>query len=416
MKLKSLFLTSLAALALGACSNNDNDAVSNVGEKNFAFSITMPAAGFTSRADSYTAGAKDWGTVDENNFVSVDILVGTVSKSFVLADFTKTTDATAQTITYTLNADKYLSVAPGTYACKAIVNAAMPTAASKAGAYATIDGIVGTGDFAAPNNFIMTGTASATVTANQTSTAVIPVDRIAAKLETVAAKSTGDTPTDVTSFTNDGLTFTILNYTFLNLNKTSNYWAAAGVFVPTATTGYFQYCAMDKSNAFTYPTATAKTIGHVTYCLENGSTVPTKVVYAVKVSGTIGSTALVDGANFYKVGNTVYPSFAALDAANAQAYSKTYGLSDTSSFADFNTAGVQKFTAGVCYYVKDIKTVTGSTSTSTIARNNWYKLRVTNISGIGSPVVDPPTPPTQTLLSLQVVINPWAVNVNDFDL
>jgi hypothetical protein len=58
-------------------------------------------------------------------------------------------------------------LAPGTYACKAIVNAAMPTAASKAGAYATIDGIVGTGDFAAPNNFIMTGTASATVTANQ---------------------------------------------------------------------------------------------------------------------------------------------------------------------------------------------------------------------------------------------------------
>jgi hypothetical protein len=149
------------------------------------------------------------------------------------------------------------------------------------------------------------------------------------------------------------------------------------------------------------------------YCFENSNAaLSTKVVYAAKISGT----DIVAGKNLYVKDGKLYKSFKALDDAFDNIYSKTWKLNDeSSSYEQFLNAGVKQYAGGICYYVQNIMTA-GTTATAKIVRNNWYKLNVKSISGLGLPVVDPKEDVDPTMLDLEIIVNPWTVNTNSFDL
>lgn len=49
-------------------------------------------------------------------------------------------------------------------------------------------------------------------------------------------------------------------------------------------------------------------------------------------------------------------------------------------------------------------------------RNNWYKLTVKNIKEIGHPTPAKDPEDKDTKLVVETTINPWTIQINDFDL
>jgi hypothetical protein len=430
MKLKSLLLTSMVALALGACSNA-NDAVENAETKTdaaFSFSIAMPASSASSRA--VEAGGTNAGSDAENKLTKVAIVLkystngsADVTKTFNAADFTCTQNDADKTVVYTLNDDKKIEIAAGTFTAYAVVNGGMV----ELGATITKDygtDLAGlTSNVAKDNEFMMSGfKTDNTVDAGHTVTAKINVDRVVAKIQEVSTNS--EFTTTVKTTDNDAIIITLQNFTLLNLNRTSNVFTTsdgtntldyANYSLATSSADQFgNYFLASQTNSFAYSTATAKTINNATvYCFENSNAaLSTKVVYAAKISGT----DIVAGKNLYVKDGKLYKSFKALDDAFDNIYSKTWKLNDeSSSYEQFLNAGVKQYAGGICYYVQNIMTA-GTTATAKIVRNNWYKLNVKSISGLGLPVVDPKEDVDPTMLDLEIIVNPWTVNTNSFDL
>ena len=74
---------------------------------------------------------------------------------------------------------------------------------------------------------------------------------------------------------------------------------------------------------------------------------------------------------------------------------------------------MKRYKSGRCYYEAEIL---HSTEGASIIRNNWYKLSVRTISDLGTP--DPVKEPEdkKTYLIINANVEPWTVNINDFDL
>jgi hypothetical protein len=465
MKLKSLLLTSLVALALGACSSNEEaTSVDKTAQKNALLTVNLA---FPQNASSRTVNE---GTPAEQNVQTITLRIhytagavgATGVPSDIVAQFTP-----SQWTKGSLNANKEMpygltkiEVYPGTATVFATINSTTQVGTTNGTtdmvtttSYTSLDaletgtnvaGTTGTGD-SKVGNFIMTGQKDAvTITANQenyiTEADPLKVDRIAAKLDEISKKEfVLDDAANITVIGDDGaevkgdaktadLTVQLEAFSFVNLNNQSYLFKQTNAFAPTAAAGYLYYF---KAQAVTTKvptnapvtewknivnTTSGNTNTSVTYCYENAPIVEkadfpaaTLIVYKAKFKALTG--------NFYVIEKngkkTLYTSFAALDAANNNGYSKGYGLSDTSDAATFYADGVTKYMAGECYYTSPVKT----DGVAKIARNNWYKINVTKINTIGGNYVDVPNPPSNsTWLTVNILVEPWTIQPNDINL
>jgi hypothetical protein len=459
MKLKSLILTSMVALALGACSSN-NDVVENTStpQKNafLGFSIAMPTQANTKADNTATSPGTNVGTDEENAVQTIQVRVtqGTdvYNQSLSVDDFTHANGV------YTLKSDKLITVNAGTADVFVTVNGdvAHNTLAdatnTKAAAYTNslLSDITATGEIANANHFLMSGkTAGVTILADQVNTATVNVDRVAAKIQDFSVPVVSSNTVTVQNNTSGTTVATAIKvvldaYSFINLNKTSYVFAQTATFPWADANSFFLFNKQDGA-APTFTIADAnwtaitalatgtdtKTVANgTTYLMENKAPVtdnkalyPTAVVY--KAHLTVNDAAVTSNVYTYEksvkntdgtvsTGTFYYGSFAALNADNNNIFANSFSLTDDSTYAQFAGAGVKKYTAGVCYYVVPI--LTAGTTTGSVVRNNWYNLKVASINSIGDGVIDPTVPTKHTYLDLIVNVNPWLVNTNSISL
>lgn len=423
MKLKSLFLASLAAIAMASCSNEvegvDNG-INNV-EKNAKLQFSIGFASAVTRAD----GTTELGSDKENKVNTVNIRVvyqeGTADDVFNFAfpgDFAKADNNNV----YTLNPDKLMEVAPSAKATLYVTVNGDEKVTLNGTATATYneEASIRTG-VAEDNNFLMSGSASTPIVANSSANeATVKVNRVAARIDEVTENKIEEFTfeTDYRNFNGEiyetvktSMTAEVIGYALYNLNKNTNIFYSETF----ATPDYFQPFVADKANEVAYDSFINKTIGTTnTYSLENNSkTNITSVIYKVQYKYD-NTDATGDFFTFEKDGVTVlYKDFDSLDKDNGEKFSKGFGLNAGSTYDEFIAAGVTKYEAGIAYYTRPI-TTTGNSEM--IARNNCYKLNVTGISGLGKAVVDPKEPGKPTLLQLTVSVMDWTINPNNFTL
>lgn len=414
MKLRSLFLAGLAVMAMASCSNED-DAIVNGGENAtkdaiFNFGIAFPTSSNT-RAE---AGGSNAGTPLESNVNDITLVL--TYADGVTPQFVKTynvTDFKKEDNKYTLT--NHELVAPGMVNVKVYVNSNGVTA-NVLESKSAFD----LGDYASTankGNFFMSGEQKSLdiIAKSDNNEASVSVDRVAAKLTEATTQDDYTFTATASSITNaQTLLVKLTDYTFANLNKKSNALAL--------TTTYFD--ANDFWNPFitdgnedlwsTFGQDTKKMNGDDknTYCFENNnSEVSTKIYYKAIVSVDEVTT---EGTNFYVYKNILYKNYTELNKVFNGSLEPAFGLTDSSINSDFMTkVGVTKYTKGVCYYAADIKT---AVTDANILRNNSYILKVISIKDLGLPEIDTPTPGDPTLLSLDVTVKDWTVNLNDIEL
>lgn len=412
MKLRNLFLVSLAAMAITSCSN-ENDPIVDSGNTAetamFNFSIALPNA-------PKTRTTTDPGTKQEQNVNDITMVLEykdanpptTLTKHYKVDAF-KYNDKDK---TYTLSTAE--EVSPGTATLTIYVNNKGVVPASQISA--TTDEGWSLGNYASTTgdgNFLMIGKSKETftITPNIPNTApVVSVDRIAVKLE----EATEDTDTQIegNQYTFKALAenteikldieATLIEYAYTNLVTKSN---TLGSKFEGGENDYYNYFDPNPTIAIEVlwsNEAFSDKIGMenrgATYCFENGTTIPTTIYYKAKTK----IEGVDENANFYVYENVLYKDFAALNVKFKNSLDN-HGLSDVSTNAQFMEAvGVKKYTEGICYYPAVV-------NANGIDRNNWYKLRVTGIKGLGLPEPGTPPPGEETTLIFSVTENPWTV-------
>ncbi|WP_455585285.1 fimbria major subunit [Bacteroides sp.] len=396
MKLRSLFLASLAAIAMASCSNENDQIIDNgVNEGNalMQFAISAPET----RATTPSAGEAEEGTAAENGFSNIVIVLKYTTSQTVLnlpADKFKKEGQMLYMITPEIvpagSATTYVFV-NGTEDGKDADYTNLFYEASYTNSYDIIA-------IAQDNNFLMANDQDIKTldfTEGQTTSATVAVNRVVAKLEekTPATPYSVDikaTDVDGNEIDYQGKTLSIkfANYAYTDLNQKTNLLVAG-----TTSANLFQ--PFETSKSFIY-----KTIGTAdTYCLENPNAV--SIVYKAK--------ALWDGVeateSFYTVNGKLYMNYAEL---LAEYHALPYD--DEGTIEQFNSIGINKFEKGFCYYRAIIENANGSQN---IVRNNIYRLSVGSVSNLGT------TGPggngdKLAFLKLDVQINKWTVNLNSF--
>lgn len=426
MKLRSLFLATLAAMAMVSCSN-ENDPIENGGnvEKNASlmFSIGVPA-----NTRAATANGTEDGISEEQGFSTVEVKLAYSSGSTSYYSFTYDDFDHASTV-HTLKADKKMEVGADAAATIYVTlngGKAVNESATETAAYDTY-GSISTG-IAAPNKFLMSGKKTVTIVANKDNNeALVTVNRVAAKIaeQSDATKNDGSF-TFNTEYRKNGetisteteeMTATIQDYTLINLNKVTNVFYNATY--PAA--DFFQPVVLNNQNDEEYSSLVNRAIGDgngttpasFTYCTENNSeTNATSIVYRVKYTYKDNSTT---GTFFTKKKGdkwVLYKDFETMDKDSNGTLSGA-GLDGTESYDELIAAGVRKYENGEAYYTNKIETAGAG---ATIARNNVYKLKVKSISSLGNAVIDEKIPGEPTYLLLEVTMAPWTINLNNFEL
>lgn len=424
MKLRNLFLASLAAMAMVSCSNEvegvDNNGAINA-EKNakLQFNIGFPSASGT-RAD---AGFEE-GSVNESAIKTVNVRVsyseGTANDifNFRLEDFEKNGNV------YSLKKEKVMSVAPSAGATLYVTVNGDETVNLNGTVSAEYDATASISTGIAENgNFLMSGKSEKPVKIEKNSagnTATVTVDRVVARIDEITQNLEAEFTFETDYRNTEGavvntekisMTAEVVDYAIYNLNKNSNIFFSQNFAAPS----YFQEFLAKKENKISYDNFVNKAIGSTnTYTLENNSSsMVTSVIY--KVQYKYDNAALTgDFFTFAKDGKTtvLYKDFDSLDKDNGYRFSKGFGLTKDSKYDDFIAAGVSKYEDGFAYYTRPIKTGTDEI----ISRNNCYKLLVTKIGSIGKAVIDEITAGEPTLLELTVQVKDWTVNMNEIEL
>ncbi len=428
MKLRNLFLASLAAMAMVSCSNEiegvDNG-INNV-EKNakLQFSIGLPSIAKSRATEDEIAK----GTADESaiNTVNIKVVYNEAITPDLFhyvfpGDFTKD----GENNVYTLNPDKLMEVAPSTGATLYVTINGDENVTLNGTTTATYDAeaSISTG-LAKAGNFLMSGKSDPTPIVKNSSEnrATVEVDRVAARIDETSENKVAEF-TFTTDYRNlDGtvykteetsMTAEIIDYALCNLNQNTNIFDLPAF----AEASYFQEFVLNSGK--TYADFINKAFGTTsTYTLENNSTTyKTSVTYKVQYKYD-GTTATGDFFTYAKDINgekttVLYKDFESLDNDNSNKFSLGFGLNADSDYNAFIEAGVTKYEEGIAYYTKPITT---GLSTEKIVRNNCYLLNVNTIKGLGKAVVDPKEPGDPTLLSLTVSVKNWTINPNSFDL
>lgn len=423
MKLRSLFLASLAAMAMVSCSNEDDQIVNNAGEKSalLNFGITVPVA--TTTRGTTTAGTDGElvGTTPENKINTIQFTVTNGQQNFTSpiysldTDFTKTAEGE-----YKMN--DAVNVYPGMSTITVYVNGAITnTVNAYTSASASMDDL---GDIAnvADENFIMSGTKpGVNILSNETTPVSVEVTRLAAKL----VESTENYVFPKTLTNSDGSQSVDVNiefteYTFANLNKTSNVLEGNIYF---ADGNYFNaYVQSNVSALWKNTFDDSKLVADkTTYCLENdnaGNATYIHYVAKVTLAGAADPNLMGTDGTFYVYNGTMY-SWTALRGVTVSAGVVMGDLLDANNYSEStdnatlqSTLDVQKFTNGICYYSAPIQTG----NAAKILRNNWYILKINSVGGLGLPEIGTPDKKPNTMLLLSTQVKKWVVNTNDFDL
>lgn len=429
MKLRSLFLASLAALAMVSCSN-ENDPAIDGGEANVEKKALLEL-GFAFPKTTETRATTEAGLATEYEFKKIAIIM----------DYTAAIDESGATrVVEILDRDAFspinsvvgsnnvviytkqaIKVAAGTATIRAIVNPDKTAAELKAIAsyadmkleptYTALNTLTAAGMPAADDNFMMTNATagiSQEFKENTTTNVRIPVTRVVAKLMETSTKTVfTEIPTDLTSATEEqieSLNIELKKATYVNLAKTSSVFPAAD---PIATTWLNEYqypgdwTSLQNSNGnFDYMTLTGNNIH---YCFENGQSTPTGIIYEAEATWN-GEAAQT----FYIAAGKLYLTYAALSAA----FSKC--PAEGSSAKAFHDALIRKYENGKCYYYKAINTTTETAAVPEIRRNNVYKISVSSVLKIGNPTII--IEDDETLMNLSIAVDPWTVNDNAFEL
>ena len=410
MKVKNLLLAGLAVAAMTACSNDVDEIVNNgnqTGEKSaiMEFGIAFPALTRT----------VDAGLATEQEFQVATVIIDYGNNKDIRKidriDFdTKETGANS-TILYT---KKAITVTPGKAVVSVILNSTSTITDALNGTgwnditYTANYGentLAGITDITKDNEFLMSGEAKEAVefTEGDTKEVKVSVNRVAAKLEertpinkefTVEISNGGKDIKPASGKTPE-VKVSVSEYSYANLQKVSKVFEnsdteiTANLFQPYNSKLFFTSITGVKENTY----------GDITYCLENKTDENTMAIY--KAIATIDGEAITfwvdnDG-TLYRTGEEVNKKYSQ--------------ITESTSTEDCWKSGVRKYTDGICYYKATIMT---NTNQAEIVRNNVYKLTVTGIAKLGLP--EPKDDPEIASLDLEVSVEPWTIQVNDFEL
>ena len=446
MKVKNLLLAGLAVAAMTACSNDIDEIVDNGNQTPteeasmklyFNFANQTRATGDNS-GDKVNGEEVEW-NVNQSS-ITVVLQYANGGKKLVYDKLTPITEAANgakkyTTTEFTVDAGNdvtvYAFINPNNLNIDENVNPATLALTETLILPETGLGYLAAG-IAAPNKFMMSGKTakSINIVAGRTDNkAEINVDRVAAKL---------DEKTQKTPFTIDaqGVKYTdkddktaavkiqLLSHSYSNLSNNTfalNETRDKSYFNSTiGAINYLQaYSAQGSYPLDTYYkwlTKKEDADNEITYCLENyGNSNPTKVHYKGQVY--IGETAIKSDFYIRAVQNPeAYYIFK--DLAEMKAYyndAAINAITAETSREDLANLGIKKYDGGICYYEATINTIVPDKAAS-ILRNNWYKLNVSKIKEIGTPTpaLDPEDKTTK--LVVETTINPWTIQVNDFEL
>lgn len=440
MKIKNLLLASLAVAAMTACSNEeefiDNGIQTPTGEQ---ATMRVNFTSITGNSRAVSEGGKDAGSTEESAITTATIVLDYGGNKIIVKDnltLGKTNaekEIVASTPAFSVTAGTgvtiYAFVNPSA-ALNASINAARTAKDFKAlqiGAQALPeDGLdYLASSIAKEDNFLMSGSkGDITITAGtDANKATINVDRVSAKLDE-QTDSEENFKISKSTYTVKGkenwLVVKFVGHSYSNLVKDSyvltneTSWRGAEPYLQVYKTGYKWITA------------------GITYCLENKvggdwteatKAKATNVHYQAQVyyaTGTEENPALEKAKTFYvKVnpiyenGNyvgdekTIYKSWADMREDYA-------GLSKEEGDAEYLAAnGIIKYENGLCYYEAAIQHAGQGCS---IIRNNWYQLAVNTVKDLGWPTSTPPTPDSDTKLTITANIQPWTIQKNDIDL
>lgn len=426
MKLRSLFLASLAAVAMVSCSNEEDVTMNgNVdGEKDAIVQFGISFANSGTRATTVTSGdpTTEKGIEAEQTFVDATIVIEQNGAknvvTFPVGDFTNKTTEGATSILWLKEKIAVNEGLANVYvflnASDALKGSLQSAATSSYGslketvdfAKGGIDALAATGKIANTGHFLMsnsTGAAeSKTFTKGTTNDLTVSVSRVAAKLqEMTPVDNTFDVADNAINLSEKKITVELTDYAYSGLQQETTVLRGGAV-------SRSLYNAYDSEGAvYDYLAVNGD---RSTYCMENltGATLQTttNVIYkgAITVEGVAAGTTI-----YITSDNKFFTSIDEMNAANIF----FQGLTEQTSVKDcWEKYSLRKYDGGVCYYVAQIKTA--ADNSTTIVRNNIYRLNVNSISGIGSVLPETFTDPT--LLDLEVSIDPWTVNLNSFDL
>lgn len=419
MKLKNLFLASIAVAAMTACSNEteflDNGNQTSVKDASMQFGIALPK-GADTRAGSNVNGDTETGLPTENLFTDVTLVIDHASSRdvfvFKYAEFTKSSNNANQML-YLKNS---IAVASGDAKISAFLNASdalkkdlkeKATALNElkvTGNYKdNINDLAKVGGIAEENKFLMSGSIpNQNIKSGEENPVTVTVDRVAAKLVEKSKKEAFkiDQPT-VSTENKLSLTITLQEYNFANLLQDTYTLKNTGVissdlfnsYADAPTTTWDVYGTSKTIIGATSPDDTS----NITYCTENKTGNATLVLYkaVAKWGDNEVKTFYVDNEK------TVHLSFTELSEKF-----QIGGLKEDSSIADFAKHGIKKYDNGVCYYK--------SNQIGEINRNNVYYLNVKSIADLGTPT--PGETPDPSTINLTVAVNPWTINIVDIEL
>ena len=400
MKVRNLLLAGLAAVAMTACSNENDETVDNgqvQGTENalIQLGISYPV----------TTRATEEGLTSEQTFETAKVIVNGDIHTYEYKDFRIGENDN------TLYLKDGIPVSAGEASIYVILNLQGEPTTPYASMTASATGYV-----AKPGAFLMSNekgeVKTVTVKAGEVATARINVERAAAKL--VEQSKTTAFENITPGIYGKKLNITLRQYSFVNLQQDtyvlanttpieSNFFQAYDAAKAT-----WDYVSKDIVGNVQESTPDANS--NITYCLENKDANNTRVVY--EAVATWGEET--EAATFYVTSeNEVYTSFESLAAKFGNMLTAN-GLTAESKAADFRAAGVpiKMYEDGKCYYTADIYTNTASNKT--IVRNNVYKLNVSSITKLGEPT---PTPtPDPASLNIEVKVLPWTINLVDIIL
>lgn len=440
MKLKSLFLASLAAMAMVSCSN-DNEVLNseNNSEKAFLqFSLTLPASPAGTRADEYDNPKYQTGEDEENNWTSATIFMKysnstTVSYTFQQSQFTQSTTANPSNsgdepntnAVWTLKDANKKEVVPGTVTeCVVYLNDT-----KRIGLLEAIE--VNKTPYSTRNQFLMNGKGvnaanneeSITFVAGKTTTVAAKVNRVVAKIENATTTITNLTPSEdeealemKTITWENGqakesttkLVFDLKNYVITNQAKKANEFGEA---TASATGDYLNEhkthatsVASENETWNDFTGAKGFESDKITYVLANNNSDYKSQLIVQAVAKVKNATA---AQTFYVYKETLYPTFN--DLSNA-VFNGGLNESDFETVAECAALGIRKYVDGVCYYHADI-----TTNETGLVRNNWYKFNIKNVGSLGTPEVDIEEGEPAWLLMTVEIVN-WTVWTNNITL
>lgn len=440
MKIKNLLLASLAVAAMTACSNEeefiDNGIQAPTGEE---ATMRVNFTSVTGKSRAVKEDGKSNGSDEESKITTATIVLDYGGNKLIVKD-NLTVESTGT------NGEKLVStpafnVAAGTgVTIYAFVNPSTDlndkiNAAKNAENFKALEigaqTLPATGldylasSIAEENKFLMSGSKEGItiIAGKDDNKETINVDRVSAKLDeqTKATDAfTVSAPTYTIKGDKNWLVVKFIGHSYSNLVKDSYVLANE-----TSWTGADPYLHSYKTN---YRWIT----DGITYCLENKvggdwtdatKAKATNVHYQAQVyyaTGEKDNPTLEEAETFYvkvnpiyengvyiKDEKTIYKSWADMKA-------DYNNLSATEGDAEYLAAnGIIKYENGLCYYEAAIKHEGKDCS---IIRNNWYQLAVKNVKDLGWPTSTPPTPDSETKLTITANIQPWTIQKNDIDL